>query len=103
MTSFTILECEKASDFIVQNSPIIVDIRDAVAYQQGHIPGAQHVPPVNLFDFALQQDKNQPVLICCYHGISSQQAAKFLVDQGFTDVYSLAGGYCAWAEAAVVG
>ncbi len=98
MTSFTILECEKARDFIAQHNPIIVDIRDAAAYQQGHIPGAQHVPPAKLADFAAQQEKNQAVLVCCYHGISSQQAARFLVDQDFTDVYSLAGGFCAWAE-----
>ncbi len=99
MTSFTILECEKAPDFIAQHKPIIIDIRDAAAYQQGHIPNAQHIPPEKLADFAAQQEKNQAVLVCCYHGISSQQAAKFLAAQGFSDVYSLAGGFCGWAEA----
>jgi thiosulfate sulfurtransferase len=35
-------------------------------------------------------------VVCCYHGISSQQAAQFLVSQDFTDVYSLDGGFTQW-------
>jgi thiosulfate sulfurtransferase len=37
-----------------------------------------------------------PVVVCCYHGNSSQSAAQFLVEQGFTEVYSLNGGFEQW-------
>jgi len=35
-------------------------------------------------------------VVCCYHGISSQQAAQFLISQDFTEVYSLDGGFTDW-------
>ena len=34
-----------------------------------------------------------PVLVYCYHGISSQSAAEFLNQKGFEDVYSVDGGF----------
>ena len=35
-------------------------------------------------------------IVTCYHGNSSQSAAAYLVSQGFTDVYSLDGGFELW-------
>ena len=46
-----------------------------------------------------QTDFETPVIVCCYHGISSQQAAQFLIHQGYDEVYSLDGGYEAWLNA----
>jgi len=34
-----------------------------------------------------------PMVVCCYHGISSQGVAQFLVERGFDQVYSLEGGF----------
>jgi thiosulfate sulfurtransferase len=39
-----------------------------------------------------------PVIVCCYHGVSSQQAAQFLIHQGFENVYSMDGGFEAWRK-----
>jgi thiosulfate sulfurtransferase len=41
----------------------------------------------------------QPILVMCYHGISSQGAAQYLVNQGFEEVYSVDGGFEAWHRA----
>jgi thiosulfate sulfurtransferase len=41
----------------------------------------------------------QPVLVICYHGISSQGAAQYLVNQGFEQVYSVVGGFDEWKRA----
>lgn len=35
-------------------------------------------------------------MVVCYHGNSSQSAAAYLVSQGFSDVYSLDGGFELW-------
>ena len=50
----------------------------------------------NLADFLRDADPDAPVVVCCYHGHSSQQAAQFLVSQDFTQVYSLDGGFTQW-------
>ncbi len=39
----------------------------------------------------------QPIL--AYHGISSQGAAQYLVNQGSEEVYSVDGGFPAWHRA----
>ena len=41
-------------------------------------------------------DLDQPLIVTCYHGHSSQSAAAYLVNQGFSDVYSLDGGFELW-------
>jgi thiosulfate/3-mercaptopyruvate sulfurtransferase len=40
--------------------------------------------------------KDRPVLIYCYHGHASREYAQVFTDFGFSDVYSLDGGYEAW-------
>jgi len=52
-----------------------------------------HLSNESLPDFLRDADFDAPVGVCCYHGISSQQAAQFLISQDFTEVYSLDGGF----------
>ncbi|MFT4862153.1 MAG: thiosulfate sulfurtransferase, partial [Pseudohongiellaceae bacterium] len=50
-------------------------------------------------DFIAAADTAQPLVVCCYHGNSSQSAAAFFAEQGFVQSYSLDGGFEAWQEA----
>jgi len=75
---------------------VVVDIRDANSFQAGHIPNAIHLTNESLPAFLREADFDAPVVVCCYHGVSSQQAAQFLVSQDFTEVYSLDGGFTQW-------
>ncbi|WDE11676.1 thiosulfate sulfurtransferase GlpE [Thalassomonas haliotis] len=76
----------------------VVDIRDPASFQAGHIPDAVHLSNESLADFLRSADPDAPVVVCCYHGISSQQAAQYLISQDFTDVYSLDGGFTEWQQ-----
>lgn len=78
------------------NSYVIVDIRDPASFQLGRIPRSIHLTNENLADFIREADLDAPLVVCCYHGNSSQQAAQFLASQDFTDVYSLDGGFLDW-------
>lgn len=75
----------------------VVDIRDAASFAAGHIPGAQALNDANLEAFLTSADKTRPLVVCCYHGHSSQNVAAFLAGEAFQEVYSLDGGYSAWA------
>ncbi|NKF52058.1 thiosulfate sulfurtransferase GlpE [Shewanella sp. WXL01] len=77
----------------------IVDIRDAASFAQGHIQGATHLTNENIAHFIADADMDAPLIVVCYHGISSQGAATYLIEQGFDDVYSLDGGFTAWSSA----
>ena len=58
--------------------------------------GAQHLDNVNIADFIRAADLDAPLIVACYHGNSSQSAAAYLISQGFSDVYSLDGGFELW-------
>lgn len=74
----------------------IADIRDPQSFANGHIDGAVNLSNDNLARFIAESDMDKPLVVVCYHGISSQNAAAYLVEQGFDQVYSLDGGYSAW-------
>ena len=76
----------------------IFDIRDQASFSDGHIEGAVHLSNDNLQQMVTGTPVDSSVIIYCYHGISSQQAAQYFVSQGFEDVYSMDGGFEAWRQ-----
>ena len=80
----------------MQDQFVIADIRDAGSYQSAHIEGAINLSNDNLAAFMEATPKTQPVVVVCYHGMSSQQAAQFLAGQGYETVYSMDGGFESW-------
>ena len=74
----------------------IVDIRDEQSFVEAHMPNAFHLTSGTMHQFSQDTDYETPVIVVCYHGISSQQAAQYLIHQGFEDVYSMDGGFEAW-------
>ena len=75
---------------------VIADIRDAGSFQAAHMAGAINLSNDNLAAFMEATPKTAPVVVVCYHGVSSQQAAQFLVGQGYEQVYSMDGGFEGW-------
>jgi sulfur-carrier protein adenylyltransferase/sulfurtransferase len=75
-----------------------VDVREADEWEQGHLPGAVHVPRGNLESRIerVAPDKSQPVVLYCAVGSRSAFSAKTLSELGYTDVHSLAGGIEDW-------
>jgi rhodanese-related sulfurtransferase len=84
---------------IMSRGALVLDVRDAESYKRGHIEGSELATKENFQGFVATAPKDKPLIICCYHGNSSQAYAKHFADQGFADVYSLDGGYEAWAHA----
>lgn len=76
-----------------QEGAIFLDIRDQASFDAGHIQNAIHLADENIEAFLARADRAKPVVVYCYHGFSSQNAAEFLLDQGFENVFSLKGGY----------
>ena len=82
---------------LIQEGPVtIVDIRDPASFETGHVENARHVTGDDVDQFICGSDFNQPLLVYCYHGNASQSAAAYFGEQGFQDVYHLAGGFEAW-------
>lgn len=87
---------DAAAALMAERAPAIVDIRDPQSFRAGRIPGAIPLDSQSAPDFLAATDRARPVIVCCYHGFSSQGAAGWLAAQGFAEVYSLDGGFEGW-------
>ncbi|MEC5343805.1 thiosulfate sulfurtransferase GlpE [Brenneria populi] len=95
MEQFEAITLEQAHSRWQENG-IVVDIRDPQSFAAAHIPGAAHLTNDTLADFVREADFAAPVMVICYHGISSRNAAQYLINLGFEAVYSIDGGFEAW-------
>ncbi|MBC7001144.1 thiosulfate sulfurtransferase GlpE [Photobacterium sp. BZF1] len=98
MDQFEHISAEQAYTMLTQedSEAVLVDIRDPQSYALSHPEGAFHLTNDTMVAFMDEVDFEQPVIVMCYHGISSQGAAQYLIHQGFDCVYSLDGGFEAW-------
>jgi molybdopterin/thiamine biosynthesis adenylyltransferase/rhodanese-related sulfurtransferase len=87
-----------ARELIAEESPAIVDVRERDEWDEGHLPGAVHVPRGHLESRieSAAPDKSRPVLVYCASGNRSAFAAKTLEELGYDHVVSLAGGFTDW-------
>jgi thiosulfate sulfurtransferase len=90
------IEIHEAKKKLDEKSSVFVDIRDPGSYRQAHVPGAIHLSDGNLQEFLQNTAKDQAVVVYCYHGNSSLGATAYLIENGFTNVASMSGGFEAW-------
>ena len=95
---FKNISVEETKQLIDTGNINIIDIRDSGSYSSGHINNAMHAEDMDIDAFLVEEDKEKPLLIYCYHGVSSQPAAEYFTEHGFANVYSLEGGYTAWPK-----
>ena len=97
MMSITRISIDQAKEMLKTRADVqIVDIRDARAYGEAHIPGSTHLSEQNLEQFIQETESDIALIVMCYHGISSQSASAYLSNRGFSETYSLDGGFEAW-------
>jgi membrane protein DedA with SNARE-associated domain/rhodanese-related sulfurtransferase len=83
--------------------PVIVDVRSTTArtMQPQRIPGAVHVPlqAVDAHARDIPRDREIVLYCTCPNEVSAAEAAKLLMNSGFTRVRPLHGGLDAWIAA----
>ncbi|MEN9918295.1 MAG: thiosulfate sulfurtransferase GlpE [Bacteroidota bacterium] len=89
---------KEALEKLSNANAILVDIRDTESFERGHIDEAIPLGQENIVEFVNNTNKDTPVLVICYHGNSSQMVAKYFAENGFSDVYSVDGGYEGWVN-----
>lgn len=84
---------------LIQRSDVLVlDARDDASFREARIKGAQQLSIRNLSMVISQTRNDRPIVIYCYHGYASREYAQVFSDFGFSEVYSVDGGYKAWSE-----
>ena len=78
----------------------ILDVRTAGEVAQGKIEGALVIDfySSDFLDQVSQISKDQEVYLYCAVGARSEEAARMLLQQGYTKVYHLQGGIQSWSQ-----
>lgn len=82
------------------NGVRLIDVREDNEWQAGHAAGAEHLGKgiIERDIEATVPNKSTEVILYCGGGFRSALAADVLQQMGYTNVYSMAGGWKAWKD-----
>lgn len=96
------IDLSQARELLGRESITLLDVREKIEHDAGHIEGSKHISRgvlemqiANHPDF---QDKDAAVMVYCKSGGRSALAAATLQEMGFTNLYSLEGGFDGWSK-----
>lgn len=92
-SSYETIDSNKAME-LIENEAVVIDVREASEYDTGHIEDAINIPVNNIT--SVDYDKDTVIIVYCASGMRSADAAKELIDLGYTNVYNLDGGLINW-------
>ncbi len=90
-----------AEEFDSLSEEIIIDVRSESEFRTWHIEGAMNIPLTSLRARMGDLPKEAPILLYCRVGFRSYLAHRVLVQSGFSDVRTLAGGsktFCSYHQ-----
>jgi len=98
------ITAETAHQMMQQHSGfVLLDVRTEAEFREGYIPGAILIPVNELERRAAElPDKDAVIFVYCRMGVRASNAARILVQQGFTQVFNI-GGIVDWPYETVSG
>ena len=84
----------------IENGATLIDVREDSEWSAGHAAGAIHMGRGVIERDIVQKfpDKSAELILYCGGGFRSALAAESLQKMGYTNVFSLAGGWKAWKD-----
>ncbi|MEZ5614926.1 MAG: rhodanese-like domain-containing protein [Rhodocyclaceae bacterium] len=91
----------QATLLINREDAILLDVREAAEFGNGHIPNSRHIPLSQLDKRLPELDKfkGRSIIVNCASGNRSGSACGRLRRAGFEKVFNLSGGLSAWDQA----
>jgi rhodanese-related sulfurtransferase len=86
---------------LIENSNAkLIDVREDNEWENGHAASAEHLGKgiIERDIEATVPDKNTELILYCGGGFRSALAADVLQQMGYTNVFSMAGGWKAWKD-----
>ncbi len=85
----------------IKSGAVLIDVREDSEFETAHADGAKHMGR-GVIDRDIVQtftDKDTELILYCGGGYRSALAADMIQKMGYTNVWSMAGGWAAWQEA----
>ena len=92
--------CVVKAQALVAKGAELIDVREDNEYAAGHAAGAKHMGRGVIERDIVQTfpDKDTEIVLYCGGGYRSALAADNLQKMGYTNVWSMDGGWAAWQE-----
>jgi glyoxylase-like metal-dependent hydrolase (beta-lactamase superfamily II)/rhodanese-related sulfurtransferase len=78
---------------------VVLDVREAFEWEEGHIAGALHVPMLEVAGRIGELPRDRPIALVCRGGPRSSLVGSLLLGRGFTRLTNVWGGMTGWMEA----
>jgi len=84
-----------------QQNLLLLDVRSAEEFNEGHVPGAVNIPHTRLdrIYLLLNRSKDKQRIIYCRSGKKAALVLDAMNDRGLINLYHLEGDMIAWKEA----
>lgn len=92
--SFKQVNVDKVRE-LVENGDYIVDVRERMEFENGHVKGAVNIPLSELRERVNEIPKDKPVYLHCRTGQRSYNAALALQNLGYDNVINITGSFLA--------
>jgi rhodanese-related sulfurtransferase len=83
----------------IDGGAVLIDVREAIEYADGAIPGALNIPIRTVAKSLDQIPSDKPVIVYCASGHRAAVAGAMLHVLGYDNVQAFPGGYGAWEAA----
>ena len=85
---------------VIRDGGVVVDVSEAGDFKKAHIANAMNMALKTLQAGLgkLEKKKKSTVVVVCQAGNRAPPAARYLLKNGFENVYVLAGGMIAWQK-----
>ena len=80
-------------------TPILLDVRERHEFVAVRVPGALLYPTSSFLLRFSELPRDRPIHVICHTGSRSAAVTSFLLQNGWTQVYNVAGGMDAWERA----
>lgn len=95
------LSVEELASWLAQSerpAPMLLDVREPWEFALCKLPGSVSMPMNSIPQRLAELERTETIVCICHHGMRSLQVARFLEQNGFTDITNLHGGVHAWAQ-----
>lgn len=95
------LSVQDATQLINRRHAVIIDLRPADEYKQGHLPHAKNISfeAMQAKPEQINKNKRVPILLICQRGKHASKAQAILKQAGYAEVFTLEGGLEIWQKA----
>ena len=101
-TKVRCIDITQAKVLIKAGDITLLDVREKIENDAGHIEGAEHISrgvlEMRIENNPAFKDRGAAILVYCKSGGRSALAATTLQDMGYSNTYSLEGGFDAWIQ-----